>query len=319
MIGTREYKNIKEKIMQKMDILPSSRMVKAQPIIQYDHINDDAFKTIEHTSLEEIISARELLPEYHYLENNLLNQTFSLCSSEADNYTIYFCIYSIKQNMENIPYLTFLLENQDEICGFPKIDFACSHQEDMDTYFTNECFKHFFDMVKTENIDPDVIDDIYKGFIDNGKDIYVVFDASKLNYTVGESNIVAIMDEILNVKMIGDVPIDENVTKFFLDNRYMIHIVKQIGDMYNKIEYPFVIYNIKDDMYQNKFSDEINTTRYGLFTSDAEYLVSDLNVITDEQKQIVMAMEKNIYFHENGQQFWKIADKNKLVELSNVD
>ena len=94
MIGTSDYKKKKDLIMDRMDISLSSRMVRLEPISQYNNYynEEQTFQSIENMPMKDILSSRTEEIDYQYLENNLLSQTFSLCSKESDSYNIHFCI-----------------------------------------------------------------------------------------------------------------------------------------------------------------------------------------------------------------------------------
>ena len=342
MIGTQNYNKNKEDFLRKLDIEPNNKLISQTFTEEYENQLQD-----EKTDMSDIDENISQLDEtenhlhYHYLEDNLLHQNFSLCTKENDKYTIHFCLYAVQ--MEFNPFLKFVMVqkqiNLQNYYSFPSIEFTCSMHDNIDVIFKNECVKHVINVLNLDHITPDQIDYMYEGFIEENEDIFVVFDISRLNYVLESNYLYAIIDEIINCKKIMNIPVEKKITDFFFENNYMIHLSNTNDE---EIQYPIVVYNVIDangklkNVYHQESEsqyDEINITthplfgekyyftsvsidnyyenivRYGFFSHNSQYILPD--IIKLDEKDIAM-QGKTIYFHENGRQYWCVEDIHKI-------
>lgn len=342
MIGTREYQKMKEDFIRKYDIEPNHKLIAPVFSEKYaDEISkdDEILATFDDEDNVSQLDNTENAFYYHYLEDNFLDQHFSLCTCEMEKYMVYFCMYSVQ--MELNPFLKFILttNNVSGEYAFPFMEFACSQNDDVDTYFKNECIKYVVDILNVDHLTPDQINYMYEGFISEGGTIFVVIDVGKLQFNLQSDYEYAIIDEIINYRAVKNVPIDKDVVNFFFNHNYMIHL-STIKD--EPIQYPIVVYSLKhnDELtnvyYNDKHNDSVykiahpligdryyftsapinndytNIVRYGFFSHKSEYIVPDITTLNKEDINI---HDEPVYFHENGQQYWGLTDIHRIFMI----
>ena len=234
--------SMRDEIMKRFNIKPGA--VTLEPTNITGDIDDDFNNYRDDTDSE--VESVDNNSEVYYLEDNLLSRSFQLCeNNDMDVYTIHFCIYSINYN--NIPFIKYILENNKTMFSsnytFPSIKFSCSVSEDIDVYFLNECIKKVMEITNLyEKIDENIVTAIYKGFLEDKNNIYVLFDISNYKPNLKDKYKFAIMDELINVKKVVEIPIDPIVSELFYKNDYLIHLTSLNSAV---IEYPVLGYNCR--------------------------------------------------------------------------
>jgi len=343
MIGTEEYQKNKEEIIRKFAIEPNNKLIQSPLSEEYQQqfsTDDDILGTFEAEDDVSQLDDTENSMYYHYLEDNFLDQHFSLCTREMEKYTVYFCMYSVQMTIN--PFLKFVLTTNtpSREYSFPSMEFACSQKDDVDTYFKNECVKNVITILNMDHITPDQIDYMYEGFIEEDNNIYVVFDIGKLTFSLSSEYEYAIIDEIINYRSVKNVAIEKHVVDFFYKHDYMIHL-STIKD--EPIQYPITVYNVvneneltnvyyKDtEPYDNvhKFNHPLlgdnyyfssipidnnytNIVRYGFFSYNIKFIVPD---ITRLKKDDIPNYTESTYFHENGRQYWCVKNINRIFVI----
>ena len=199
-------------------------------------------------------------------------------------YTIFICMYKI--NTECVkPFLEFLLDISSEKASLPRIDeFKCStnvqDNTSEHTIFMNECLNKLLNIIPIHNtINPDILKQIYKGFIEYDQDkIIVFFDCTyidNVDFTIlhpltekePEKGILqylipsqthekyrwSILDEIIHNKKVLNQDVDELIYQLFTKHQYLKYIQKHNGD---NIDIPFILYLCEnpDDIYHNVYA-----------------------------------------------------------------
>jgi hypothetical protein len=192
---------------------------------------------------------------FHYI-NDRLNKEFGGCmDTDSTKYKIHFCIYAMNGTCsfrgDIMPFLQFIFENNGGVYSFPTVEFNCSPNVDADVYFKNECIKKLLDLFPIKQIDEDILEDIYKGFLEyDESNIFVVFDFSNFfKSMIWESTETTIMSTFLssmkketytyvwgivddvNEKSINNIPIGNIILEFFNKYRYMKEIKKEYGSI----------------------------------------------------------------------------------------
>lgn len=213
---------------------------------------------------------------FHYI-NDRLNKEFGGCmDTDSTKYKIHFCIYAMNGTCsfrgDIMPFLQFIFENNGGVSSFPTMEFNCSPNVEPDVYFKNECIKKLLDLFPIKQIDEDILEDIYKGFLEyDESNIFVVFDFSNFfKSMIWESTETTIMSTFLSSmkkethsyiwgivddiveKNINNIPIGNIIVEFFNKYRYMKEIKKEYGSI---ASVPMIAYLCK---YENSVYVNIN-------------------------------------------------------------
>jgi hypothetical protein len=159
------------------------------------------------------------------------------------------------------PVQSFLDENNedkttnndsDKVFGFSQFSFQCTHTDDIESQFQNECMKQFLDLVVVETSitsqTGEQLKELYKGYVEIGEnEIVVIFDISHFQHLPLKSTktpIWMIEYDILQ----NSFPISP-LTKDFLNKNNYIAKVKEI--VHSKGEPPksAYLYNMEKKQY----------------------------------------------------------------------
>ena len=235
-------------------------------------IDDDSSidsMTSEENDLEEI--QQDTI--YHYLEEDKedLQYIFDLCDNEPDllkEYNVHICCYQVN-DLCVMPFLQYLLVEDDGKYNFPMFTFKCATNIDVDedsefsathVFFQNECMKFLLKFAKpldeTEN--DDFMNEIYKGFTvskNNDNSLYVVLNCNELHI---EKGLLVTMDELLNKHSVLNVSIEPDAYQLFYDYPGLMQIKNKWGTM---IHNPQVLYKctFEDNKYVNELSSSEET------------------------------------------------------------
>jgi hypothetical protein len=180
--------------------------------------------------------------------------TVEVCQQEFDH--VFICAHKIIGD-RGLPFLQYLLvkEPKTNVIGFPSFSYSGEKDDDIPIYESKIVlceYIHHYNL----NIDKCMESIHYKGFIQNGKSLYLFFDISLCNtniYDIFKSNVLwlAIMDEIVNQRSICCFKINENVSDLFIlnpellflqnenDVNYEIPIVAYIGTIPSKLTFTY--------------------------------------------------------------------------------
>ena len=283
---------------------------------------------------------------FHYI-NDRLNKEFGGCmDTDSTKYKIHFCIYAINGTCsfrgDIMPFLQFIFENNGGIYSFPSMEFNCSPTVEPDVYFKNECIKKLLDLFPIKQIDEDILEDIYKGFLEyDDSNIFVVFDFSNFfKSMIWESTETTIMstflssmkketysyvwgivDDILE-KKINNTPIENIIAEFFTKYRYMREIKKEYGSI---ASLPMIAYLCKfeNDSYVNITQSEKNKNSYEKRSDHpllGPFYIFSKDKINENAKRYAVFTENNIVIdddleviNENDPTFFNRVILNKSV------
>jgi len=189
---------------------------------------------------------------YNYLNRDNLKTSFSgLTDRNTNPYTIYLCTYTMILD-QYLPFYQYMLINKDNTSyQFPSFEFTLPlHPVNPDVANT---------MNENENQTPD--DDLFsgayetelkkyygeeniptfKGFVENENIIYVILEEKNATLldTYKSTFKPAILHEIINLRKIGNVAIDESVSNLFKNYEYIASIYDETDKV---VEYPYLLY-----------------------------------------------------------------------------
>jgi hypothetical protein len=181
--------------------------------------------------------------QYVYLPDKLPNM-FGFCmkNPSANKYKIHLCIVKIDTeciyNYNEIPFLKFIVSNQNNKYIFPNFEYDCSQINDNNNsnqekpeqeenqeqetnpeqvYFENECFKHILELLKdkTDIHNIDNFKDAYQGFVEySDTDIFAVFNITNMPIFFKPENIYAVIDELVYKKQVLQTPVEDIIPLF---------------------------------------------------------------------------------------------------------
>lgn len=323
-----------------------------------EHSNDykDSIKYQEDDDYEEDSDDEEYKEydqKYSFLDddNNPLSKLFYGNYNEQD-ICIHLCIYRVNMTCK-IPFLEFLLD-VSEIPQFPNIsNFKCPNfPEDQElqqhTFFMNKCLEHLLKLLDFHKIfGIELLNRMYKGFVQqDDKNLFVVFEyISELDFFPSINEQWVILDEILLIKQVNRKEIHSTLSNFFQEQNYMTEIFTADKNKVHPLPFLMNICEKKDDRFtclKKKsiidltilgvpwigdfyyFTSNIDYNeayqKYAVFTDDSIYILRDLAMITDKQKNIFVEKYKNIenmaiYFHENDKEIWCVKSSDAFTRL----
>lgn len=278
--------------------------------------------------------------KYLFLEsdNNPLNKTFGDFNKVDNKYKIHLCIYKVNTECE-IPFLQYLFDTSRTAEFIFISDFQCpvfSNNLDENTYFMNQCLTMLLENLKLDSdFGIDLFDNMYKGFIEyDESNIFVIFEYIS-DIEISKNNKWFILDEILY----KDKQIEPIILSFFEKYDYMTELLRpNVKDEYEILPLPSLMFSYNGDNEEsiidnttsiswlgdhNYFiseSSEIIKHRYAVFTNNANYILKDINNITDKQRDYYMAKNEEqdittIYFFNNNIQLWCIKSKKNFTRI----
>jgi len=269
----------------------SEQYIQSQYLIKQitnDFFKDDAspirlkepnYEMDDDSSIDSMTSEENDLEEkhqdtiYHYLEEDKedLQYIFDLCDNEPDllkEYNVYICCYQVN-DLCVMPFLQYLLVENDGKYNFPMFTFKCATNIDVDedseysathVFFQNECMKFLLKFAKPldEIENDDFMNEIYKGFTvskNNDNSLYVVLNCNELHI---EKGLLVTMDELLNKHSVLNVSIEPDAYQLFYDYPGLMQINNKWGTM---IHNPQVLYKctFEDNKYVNELSSSEET------------------------------------------------------------
>ena len=182
-----------------------------------------------------------MVNDYKYKATNMLSSDFM--QNSADYTNIYICAYDVNNDGCN-PFMRFLLKKttaSDHLI-FPTISLILS----LDTTQLISYAKLALFGLLHHPSDYKLFEEstVFNGFYEYNNDLYIFLDITKLSIRIDDTEMtnnvwLALIDEIVNHKMICDIPIDYSVIYFFLLNEQFCFLVDE-NDA--NIEVPVVCY-----------------------------------------------------------------------------
>ena len=299
--------------------------------------------------------------KYFFLNDNLLSQKYGDFMNSTKKYNIQICIFNINNNNTE-PFLQYLFLNTKDTIVFPSIEFQCPIQnlgrpdnyEDSQEhiFFTNECSKELLNILPIHDIfNSSVLRQIYKGFIEDGDNLYVLFDSTTIHTQIDSTKYSwAIIDEIVYSQKIINKVFDSKIPELFIKSPFIMYI---LDETVQRLKQPNLLYlcNKPESVYKNveniqnidsiKIIDEtidhelfgsyyicssmpINGAdltkikRYAAFTYSPKYILKDISTISQEDKdELIEEFEDSnilsIYFREDGIQLWGIQTSDQIT------
>jgi len=232
----------------------------------HDFTKDDVDSILDFTTQKAITSpVKAATKDYMYYadELQLQNTTAKLTKQYMHSH---ICIYHIITSHIK-PFVMFLLfkdtdkdNNNNHRLTLPLADNIEDAIKKANTLFTSS----------VSNID-------YKGFIEEGGDVYFIMEAHTLSVVTPEVCQWALSTELVNTKKVLNVDIDDSVTHFFLENIKLLFVYNKEGHQY---ECPTVAY-----CHKNVESvKEIGLCRAGPSAPYGPYYYFDLEVEKEKEK-----------------------------------
>ena len=326
----------------------------------------------------------EIALPFTYIESGNYSKSLSLYDG-INPVIIKICAYSINTNCiieglpntnPNITNTNFTLNKQTPFLQFvfdkntfPSFQYQIPAIKDsnteietdkssIDVHFETECFKHLFEYFtcdepiineyKTCNnpdINKNAILEHYKGYIQHGESLIVLFDITNWIHVLKPDYTIAIVNEIIHKKKINNTEIDADIIDFFQTNDELTELHNTDGSL---IPYPFQLYlcELKDDKIEGTVADFQsmqktdkkvgflkpvfhsklgysyyfnnileydesqleNLQRFAVFVVNGLYILEDINEydLNNEANITDFTEASTIYLHENGIQLWSI-------------
>jgi hypothetical protein len=308
------------------------------------------------------------------------SKLLSLYKGNNPNVTVKICAYAIhtkcfiegypstNPNITNtnftfnkqIPFLQFVFKGNT----FPEFQYqiptindtnADADKSAIDVDFESNCFQQVFEFFTcdepilneySECKNPDIskkdILEHYKGYIEHGDSIFVIFDITTWIHVLKPEYTIAIVNEIIHKKKIKNDVVDDKVVDFFKTNDEFTQLLNSDGSI---IPYPFLLYlcEVKDGVvdfqsmrkkdkkgfippafysklgYSYYFSNTPGYDEYQLneLQRFAVFVVNGLYILDSDINDYDLKSESNIndfteastlYFRENGIQLWSIRN-----------
>jgi len=212
---------------------------------------DESEKNVDNESLVEL--------KWSYLDDDPLSKSFGYKRDLQKPCKIALCLYDMNESA-NLPFLQFLFEKKEESYQLPSTDLNMQQFETLIQSFQQIAPEQSQGEEEVDDDDQDEIEDeflsqcsqyvqkisgiaesSYKGFIEMGDTIYVVYDCAGHYDEIpdGSPYIWVTLDEIINKKRILDVPIVDPTVDFFIANSVIRRIKYDNGEA---VETPIVGY-----------------------------------------------------------------------------
>jgi hypothetical protein len=270
--------------------------------------------------------------KYSFLEddNNPLSRTFGDFNNVENKYKLHLCIYKINIECE-IPFLEYLLDITDIPQFINIIDFQCptfTDNEDINTYFMNQCLMKLLDNFNINNeFGVKLFDEMYKGFVEyDDNNIFIIFECKFDSNAKNTSWF--ILDEILfQEKQIKPIILSFFDEYDFMTQIYTENIIFPLPSLmysYNEnnsiIDKTMSISWLGDHHYFTTEELSFTKQRYAVYTDKAKYILRDISEITEEQVKHYMTKNNHqevtaIYFHSDKNQVWCIKSKKKFTRI----
>ena len=159
-----------------------------------------------------------------------MKDKLSVHMSSNDYETIYLCAFQINTSCK-IPFLQYLLVNNHQGLGLDLFHLPYLRQSEeeivlgLKQYLSNVCMSSHDDIP-------------FVGFYEYNHQLYVFFDISHIEFP--PANTLALIDEIVNTRKVGNVPVHPTATDFFVQNTSMLYLYDKQTNVYETPVVAFV-------------------------------------------------------------------------------
>lgn len=268
--------------------------------------------------------------EPSYFKYKAENELLLIPSYDIKDYKhIYICSYTINNEIK-YPFLRFLLVNSfvDEKMTFPEVP-VYSNIDPIE--LLNYIKVQLFGIVLfNNNYETFSQETKFKGYFEFNNNLYVFFDITNLSSQINDIYItnragLILLDEILNQKHMCDIPINRDVSYFFIvndnfcflidknDNSYEIPIVSYVGKPESKLSFTFIFgesKNNKDgilgpfyyftdfstarnEAISSSYNNNCGVVRFATFTGDTKYFENHQNDIDNSLIKLQRLQSEN--------------------------
>lgn len=253
----------------------------------------------------------EPVETYRYIDDDELQKDFmsgiELSTTNIPK-KVYFYIYSIDnaggEAADERPFLKVYL-SVDATSGkavFPSVDINSTdvlgggNASDLNQMFLDACMEKFTTEILKDHEIATNYREHYKGFIFHNEKVIIVFET----LLTPEGLFPALIDEIINKKMINNTAVDESLPKFFYDNQNCLYITTE---NFENLEIPQVFYG--EDSLVRTAGD------YGFF-----YKLSSAPSETAATKYVGFVEDRVFYESATSTQSPSAADINREFDAS---
>jgi len=216
-------------------------------------------------------------PEFSYMDGEILQKDVCAFMELDDNknksFTIHMCIYTI--NKESLyPYVkyAFIKSSDTGKMTFPSVtnflsnNLGADNETDVNQQFRDICSVELSKYTSIHSsFKEGTLDTILKGFYQDGDNLFVFFDSTIIispNETLKETEEDTewgIIDEIIHLEHIREIPIDETIVKMFVEHPDFTYIYNQDGFI---IDRPKVLYHCSLSLSDEKLINTIDDGKY---------------------------------------------------------
>ena len=186
--------------------------------------------------------------EYHYLtKDNMLHDFEDVIEKNLQNgiFNANIILFRINSECEN-PFVEFLLDIHDQVCTIRNFSISIndynSKQLDANQYLQ---INYESALQEILNINKEDIQqyNVFKGFLENDGVPFLFFDTTQLdNIKYSETQIWAILDEIINEKRILDYPVDNAIINIINENNQLLHLIENENETQKQVPLPLCLY-----------------------------------------------------------------------------
>lgn len=170
-------------------------------------------------------------PNYYFKGETCLNNHFNNDVKMYNN--VYICPYNVNNNGK-YPFLRFILNNCNKLLFFYKIVIFKNFYSKELIYYAQHLL---FTLLMIDDFDEFSKEIFFKGFYEYNNNLYLFFDLSICNFKLNDiylSNTIwlCLLDEIVNHKNVCNIPVENNVTDFFINNQSFCFLLDNYGLTY---------------------------------------------------------------------------------------
>ena len=210
--------------------------------------------------------------QYRYLEQDVLSKEFSFDREpailEKKPHKIALCLFKVN-NHTSPPFVEFMFQNINGTYKFPEADLNMETFSDIikkenpikiniedtdasvlnqqpDDDGENEIDKEFFNQCsqlfqKSTSLDSEIAYRRYLGFVEKDGIIFIFFDCTNIDTSSLEAGQydIGIIDEIVNIKTINNIPIEPTIVQLFASSPLLTHMYRGQGV---ELPYPKLVF-----------------------------------------------------------------------------
>jgi len=328
---------IKQKIIDKFMGRPKSDIQNYKPTISHLDTPLKPNPIIKSILTKEPIQQKT---SYTYLEDDALSSEFGDDRDLNKTYNLYLCLYKINDDADK-PFLEFFCEKTDNMYSFPKmeIQFKPTNIDQIEEVFNDTC-SQFFQKITFQT--DEIAKETYKGYLElDETNIFIFYNYTNIDTNVDkttenniesiDTTIWAIIDEIINVRRILDVPVHEFTHKLFEKHPFITYILDNNG---HPIYVPCCLYLCEGSSsnYDNEYyeEDENRNTTQSLIDPQIThdlfgkiYLFStipfEFNNLSKLKRYAVFIEDTLYILNENFPLTKDILKKSKMNSINNND